>query len=249
MATILAIDTSTSACSVALSLQGSIQEDFRLSPQSHTQCLLPMIDQLLASHQISLTAVDAIALTTGPGSFTGLRIGLGIVQGLAFGADLPVIGESSLHVMSLSANRLLRPTAQTYLLPSFDARMQEVYWACYRCGTSATEAEFIVEDTVAAPKSMLEYARTLSAPLLAVGDGWTCLSGNGIDENGDIESSLNCLQVVADFYPHAYDVAALSQVAYQHGRMKSPAEVEPVYIRNEVSWKKRQKIRSQLSHP
>ena len=85
MARILAIDTSTIACSVAVSDHGVINEDYRLIPRSHTESILPMIDHALARHQFSLHQLDAIALTRGPGSFTGLRIGLGIVQGLAFG--------------------------------------------------------------------------------------------------------------------------------------------------------------------
>jgi tRNA threonylcarbamoyladenosine biosynthesis protein TsaB len=235
MATILAIDTSTHACSVALSMGGKTVEDFQVIPQSHTHCLLPMIDGLLAQHQISLTALDAIALTIGPGSFTGLRIGLGIVQGLAFGADKPVIAESSLAVMALGAKRLLQVPENTYLMPSFDARMQEVYWACYQCDASGNDVSIktVAEDAVASPQTLLAAAKQISGSVLGVGDGWNCLD----------KVSLNDLNVVSGFYPHAYDVAVLAQKAYAEKRLQSALEVQPVYIRNQVSWKKRQKIR------
>lgn len=232
MANILAIDTSTSACSVALSYSGNIQEDFRLVPQSHTQCLLPMVDQMLAGHQLSLRQLDAIALTTGPGSFTGLRIGLGVVQGLAFGADLPVISVSTLRIMFNSARRLLAPVSQQWIVPCLDARMQEVYWACFRNADDLPNIA-VVADSVMAPTLMISQLQALDGHLLGVGDGWACVPEN---ERQDF-------MVCPEFYPHAYDVAVLAQSELAAGNEQNAVSVQPVYIRNEVSWKKRQKIR------
>lgn len=232
MAKILAIDTSTSACSVALALGDDIYEQYRLEPQSHTQCLLPMIDDVLTTHQISLSNLDAIALTTGPGSFTGLRIGLGIVQGLAFGADIGVIGESSLQTLSVSARRLLGLSQGGVIFPCLDARMQEVYWGCYSGGELS---DVIVTDTVTAADQLLE-ACTKHAFGVGVGDGW-----RGIETDRYPQ-----WHVVSDFYPHAYDTAVLAQASLRAGRLQDPAKIQPVYIRNEVCWKKREKIRSSL---
>ena len=233
MAKILAIDTSTAACSVALAdSRDSIREDFRVVPQSHTQCLLPMIDNLLAEHQLTLTNLDAIALTLGPGSFTGLRIGLGIIQGLAFGADLPVIGTSSLRVMSSSAQRLLKPASNLLLLPSLDARMQEVYWACYQNNSNVDAVE---PDRVSSPDALTAYVEKIKQNGLGIGDGWSCLPTETVNAMK--------LQVVTDFYPHAYDVAVLALADFAINKGQNAAEVQPLYIRNEVSWKKRQRIR------
>jgi len=234
MANILAVDTSTHACSVALAMSGAITEDFRLIPQSHTQSLLPMIDQLLGGAGISLTNLDVIALTTGPGSFTGLRIGLGIVQGLAFGVDLPVIGESSLRVMAASARRLLTPT-QNILVPCFDARMQEVYWACYHNDETLIDSKSpaLIADKVSEPEKMVDELDLIKTPILGIGDGWH-----------SVTAKSSSIERVADFYPHAYDLALLAQTAYAAGRLSTAMDIQPTYIRNEVRWQKRQKIRN-----
>ena len=92
---ILAIDTSTDACSVALALDTRIEERFEIAAQGHTERVLPMVEALLAEAGLGLTQLDALAFCRGPGAFTGVRIATGVVQGLAFGADLPVVPLSS----------------------------------------------------------------------------------------------------------------------------------------------------------
>ena len=87
MNNILALDSSTDACSVALSINGVLSSRFEIATQSHTQRLLPMVDELLAGHKLSLADLDALAFGRGPGSFTGLRICKGVIQGLAYGAN------------------------------------------------------------------------------------------------------------------------------------------------------------------
>ncbi len=122
---ILAIDTATEACSVALWNNGEVQALFELCPREHTQRILPMVQQILASSGLSLQQLDALAFGRGPGSFTGVRIGIGIGQGLALGANLPMIGVSTLQTMAQGAFRL---TGATRVLAAIDARMGEVYW-------------------------------------------------------------------------------------------------------------------------
>src|SRR5690606_10081736 len=131
MTHILALDSATDACSVALYRDGEVTSLFELAAKSHTQRLLPMVDELLQSADCTLKDLDAIAFGRGPGSFTGLRICLGIVQGLAFGANLPVIPVSTLAAM---ASGFWREPAQYSALPlpllvALDARMDEIYWA------------------------------------------------------------------------------------------------------------------------
>ena len=129
MSVILAIETSTPACSVALTIDGVLLEDFRLAPRQHNDLILPMVDQLLTQANIHLKDLDAIAFGKGPGSFTGLRIAAGVVQGLAYGADLPVIGISTLEAMALEA---FQKYHKDYWLAALDARMGEVYIGGYK---------------------------------------------------------------------------------------------------------------------
>ena len=105
---ILAIDTATEACSVALLNDESTDALFELCPREHTQRILPMVQQVLANNQLNLNQLDALAFGRGPGSFTGVRIGIGIAQGLALGAELPMIGVSTLATMAQGAWRKRR---------------------------------------------------------------------------------------------------------------------------------------------
>ncbi|MGS9064036.1 tRNA (adenosine(37)-N6)-threonylcarbamoyltransferase complex dimerization subunit type 1 TsaB, partial [Salmonella enterica subsp. enterica serovar Infantis] len=89
-------DTATEACSVALWNNGPINAHFERCPREHTQRILPMVQEILAASGVSLTEIDALAFGRGPGSFTGVRIGIGFAQGLALGANLPMIGVSTL---------------------------------------------------------------------------------------------------------------------------------------------------------
>ena len=126
MKTILALDTATEACSVALLHQESISTLDELSPRTHTQRILPMIDELLTQANLTIKQVDLLAFGRGPGSFTGVRVGVGIAQGLALGAELPVIAVSNLLAMAESAYQQLGKTEVVALI---DARMNEVYFA------------------------------------------------------------------------------------------------------------------------
>src|SRR5690554_5279655 len=138
MTTILALDAATTACSVALCRGGVITRQFVSTPREHTRLLLPMVDELLSEAGISLAQVDALAFTAGPGSFTGLRIGFGVVQGLAFGADLPVIPVSTLAALALAGARKAQ-LGSGCILPALDARMGEIYWGLYRYQSGSVE--------------------------------------------------------------------------------------------------------------
>ncbi|VAW95489.1 tRNA threonylcarbamoyladenosine biosynthesis protein TsaB, partial [hydrothermal vent metagenome] len=88
---LLAIETATDACSAALSIDGELRERFEIAPRAHTERILPMIDELMAEADITISQVDAMAFGCGPGAFTGVRIAVGVTQGIAFAADLPVV--------------------------------------------------------------------------------------------------------------------------------------------------------------
>jgi tRNA threonylcarbamoyladenosine biosynthesis protein TsaB len=233
MTKILALDTATNACSVALNLDGQVHEDFVIAPQDHTRRLLPMVDRLLMQQGLFLRDLDAISFTHGPGSFTGLRICVGIVQGLAFGADLPVIGVSTLETMAVSAGRLLGLKSGTPVLPVLDARMGEAYWGLYRFQDESKRPQLLLPDQVSSPD---ELGAHFQEGLQVVGSGCPLLARDRMHALG--------ARYEEESYPHAYDLARIAQEYMAAGQTQSAMDASPVYIRNEVSWKKRQRIRS-----
>lgn len=237
MTKILAIDSSTPACSVALSVDGDVNEEFVLAAQEHTRRLLPMVDDLLTSHGVALTELDAIAFTQGPGSFTGLRIGVGVVQGLAFGANLPVIPISTLEVLAAGAQRMLSLPAESLIAPVLDARMGEVYGALYAAGTEAVDLRVVLEDSVMEPAALAAVLADLAAGERLY------LAGGGSELLRDACAKLD-VQFHEDIHVHALDVARLAEERLKAGNTVSAMDAVPVYVRNEVSWAKRKRIRS-----
>lgn len=130
---ILALETSTHACSVALQVADSLYSEHVVEPQVHTKIILPMVDSVLLQAGIELADLDYLAFGQGPGSFTGLRIAASVVQGLAFGADKPVVGISSLAAL---AQLGFAETGARHLVAQVDARMGELYWGEYVVNTA-----------------------------------------------------------------------------------------------------------------
>lgn len=240
MANILALDSSTDACSVALYRNGEVTSLFELAAKSHTQRLLPMVDELLQSANCTLAGIDAIAFGCGPGSFTGLRICLGIVQGLAFGSNLPVIPVSTLAAVaagywrqeSVACASLIREP----LLIALDARMDEVYWAIFESSEKYLEPALVGEESVMSPSLVAshEKVRALKKQFIAVGPGWHYTDLAAIKPD----------RVVMEAYPYAEDIARIAAEKFSRGEMIPVQQAEPVYLRNSVSWQKRQRIRS-----
>src|SRR5690554_6449592 len=129
MTTLLALDTATEACSVALLHNGQVFSRYAVIPRLHAQQILPMISEVLTEAGVNKSAIDAIAFGCGPGAFTGLRIAVGVVQGLAFALERPVLPVSNLATI---AQRAWREHGAAQVAAAIDARMDEVYWGCYR---------------------------------------------------------------------------------------------------------------------
>lgn len=226
-ARILALDTATEACSVAL-MNGQQQDArFEIAPRDHTQRILPLVNELLQAQQLTLSALDALAFGRGPGSFTGVRIGIGIAQGLALGAELPMIGISTLQTMAQGA---WRRQGATRVLAAIDARMGEVYWAEYQ---RDAQGHWLGEATesVLKPEAVLVRLQALSGDWTMVGTGWQAYpqlqQGHGL--------MLTTSEVLL---PAAEDMLPLALQAWEAGRTVAPDHAEPVYLRNEVTWKK-----------
>lgn len=232
MSLILALDTSTDACSVALNVDGVITSLFEVAAKSHTQRLLPMVDELLQSKGYCLADLDAIAFGRGPGSFTGLRICAGIVQGLAFGANLPVIPVSTLEAMALGFYRT-NPAGQLPVVVALDARMNEVYWAAFSRAGDRVVAE--TEEAVMAPELLVcqKYILDLQGEFIGVGPGW----------HYPATQSLDAKALFLDRHPHAADMALIAATKFASGQVVSALDAQPVYLRDSVSWQKRQRIR------
>lgn len=231
MTKILALDASTDACSVALYIDGIATHIFELAAKSHTQRLLPMVDEILRAANCSLHDLDAIAYARGPGSFTGLRICMGIVQGLAFGANLPVIPISTLHAMAqgfLADN----PNTSLPLLVALDARMDEIYWGLFDAKTkpAALSDEFVMKPVDVCEQDVITR---LAQQFIAVGPGW---------HYADLQKIIPA-QLIQNVHPNAKDVLTLAVDAFQNGQAISILDAQPVYLRDSVSWKKRERIR------
>ncbi len=225
MPKILALDTSGEACSVAIYGDGLCREEFALAPREHTRKILPMVDSILASNNLTLADIDGIAFGRGPGSFTGLRITAGVVQGLAFGANLPVVPISSLAALAYGWVQQQQSAIDTPVCVAFDARMGEVYFGAYQVSTD--DCQLLGQEVVSAPHSVsVNFAST---QIIALGSGWN-LEGLLADKH--------CLHTDADSQVHALAIAQLAQTQFMQGNVVSAEQALPVYLRNEVSWKK-----------
>ncbi|NHB95642.1 tRNA (adenosine(37)-N6)-threonylcarbamoyltransferase complex dimerization subunit type 1 TsaB [Photorhabdus stackebrandtii] len=223
---ILAIDTATEACSVALWNDGAVLAQFEISPREHTQRILPMVQSVLVESGLSLQQLDALAFGRGPGSFTGVRIGVGIAQGLALGADLPVIGVSTLNTMAQGVFRL---TGATQVLTAIDARMGEVYWGQY---TRDQKGEWQGSGTEAVLKP-----EQVQALMVSLNGGWG-IAGTGWQAYPQLMTSHLTLTDSGITLPHAEDMLPLAVQMWQNGEMTAVEQAEPIYLRNEVTWKK-----------
>lgn len=219
---LLAIDTSTDACSAALLLDGELSSRFRVAPRKHAEILLPMLDELLAEAGISLTQLDVLAMGCGPGAFTGLRVAAGVVQGLAYAADLPVVRISTLTAL---AQRGWREFGVDKVLCGFDARLQEVYWsACV-----LTDQGIMVptdEERVCRPD---EVPQPRGGIWLGLGSAWQTYQAPLSKR-----LSLYCHHWHGDCHPDAKDIATLGLHAYQEGLSVTADQVLPVYLRNNI---------------
>ena len=209
---LLAMDTVTERCSVALLVDDQCLARVEISANRHASLILPMVESLLAEGGLSLNGLDAVAFDRGPGSFTGLRIGAGVAQGLAFGASLPVIGVSSLEALAAACDH-------DRVLAALDARMGQVYWAVVARG----DARF--DERLDRPADV----RVTGQVGHGVGSGWDAY-GDLLSRAGDrglIEHTPGC-------FPEAEQVARLAATRVANAPT-DPASAVPVYVRERVT--------------
>ncbi|MDH5471239.1 MAG: tRNA (adenosine(37)-N6)-threonylcarbamoyltransferase complex dimerization subunit type 1 TsaB [Gammaproteobacteria bacterium] len=222
---LLALDTSTEACSAALYIDGEIEQRFEMAPREHTQLILPMIDDLLSAADIKIKQLDALAFGRGPGSFTGVRIATGIVQGMAFGADLPVIPVSTLASIAQS---VYDDHHHTSVLAAIDARMGEVYWGQFRINQQGIMV-LVGEEMVIKPD---QVSSLLEDEWAGAGSAWAVYENL---LNRSLVQPVN--HYYADYYPQSGSIAKLAVYDFEQGVRLSADQAIPLYLRNDVAKK------------
>ena len=216
---LLAFETATEACSVALWIDGEVRERFEIAPRRHAELALPWADALLADAGIAKSQLDAIAVGRGPGAFTGVRLAVAIAQGIALALDRPVVPVSTLAALAMQSDG-------ERVLAAIDARMGEIY-----LGQFARDAEGLV---VPLREERLVRPDVVGFPTDA---GWIGIGTGFAAEQGALVRALGqrLLRYEADALPHASDVARLAARAFAKGEAVAPERLEPAYLRDQVA--------------
>lgn len=221
---ILALDTATENCSAALWMDGRVSQREVEAERGHAELILGMVDELLRESATRLADLDAIAFGRGPGSFTGVRLAASVTQGLAFGAGIPVVAVSDLRAVA-------QRVAARHVLVCNDARMQEVYWACFELGPDGLMLP-AGDERVSKPSEVHlppQWAGQGSIEVIGVGRGfaaYTSLRETLTDQLTNIDATL---------LPRASEVASLAVADVRAGRVQPPDEAVPIYIRDDVA--------------
>ena len=219
---ILAIETATEACSAALDINDSCSHRFEIAPRRHTELILPMIDELLREADIQISDLDAIAFGQGPGAFTGVRIAVGVIQGLAFAHNIPVI-----PVSTLAALAQLFAKEHNYVASAIDARMQEIYWGLYKKNDLGL-MQLITEEKVCSPDDIPTPSEG-EGEWFGAGTGW-----NSYSETLQSRFNSKLAGFNGDILPTAEAIMELAKPAYLAGDVLPVEEAVPVYLRNKV---------------
>jgi tRNA threonylcarbamoyladenosine biosynthesis protein TsaB len=222
---LLAIETATEACSAALLIDGETELRYQVKPRGHSELVLGMMDDLLAEAGLKSSQLDALAFGRGPGSFTGVRIATGVAQGVAFAADLPVVPVSTLAAL---AQRAYRERGERCLLPAYDARMGELYWAAYQVDDQGL-VEMVIDEAVATAESV---RLPEEGKWYGVGSGWAA-EGDHLQQRMNGRVSGFDQQMLCS----AWEIALLAEADFMQGLTVSPELALPVYLRNQVAKK------------
>lgn len=224
MQSILAIETSTDACSVAISTHTGIFSQLVVEPQAHAKLLLDMVNAVLVEADMQLSDMTALAFGMGPGSFTGVRIAASVIQGLAVGVQKRVIGISSLRAL---AQQAIKQNPDTDVVAIIDARMQEIYYGVYKANAFGV-AQTIIADGLQKPYELILDPKI---KYLAVGTGVKTYANILQTNNPNLIINLSIQ------YPRAEEVAQLALAELATDNTLLPEEAIPTYIRDDVAQK------------
>lgn len=230
---IVVLDTATEACSVAVNYNGTTTGHYTVSPQQQSVNILPMLQAVLDETGMDKTKIEGIGFGHGPGSFTGVRIAMGMTQGLALGLDIPVVGVSTLAAMAQEAFTQ-SPGLET-VYAAIDARMDEVYFAQYRLveglvvlqGTEQVVAPEIALAQMADDANQIKQQMSDGSVAL-VGTGWEAYSALAVLLSSPVEITL----------PNARYMIPLVQAAFAQNKGQAVEDAQPQYVRDTVTWKK-----------
>src|SRR5690606_4434990 len=213
---LLAFETATEGCSVAVLVDGDVRERFEVAPRRHAELALPWADALLAEAGVAKSQLDAIAVGRGPGAFTGVRLAIAIVQGIALALDRPVVPVSTLAALAAGAAENAPPR----ILAAIDARMGEVYSAAFERRDGGLAA--LSKEGVCAPDAVV---------LPRGDDRWQGVGTGFAAGEGALQAHLGprLAGIDAAALPHAADVARLAAAAFERGEALPPERVEPAY--------------------
>lgn len=218
MSCILNIETSTSVCSVALSAGGEVVfEKASFDGPSHAALLGVFVEEALAILKAKGKKLDAVAVSSGPGSYTGLRIGVSVAKGLCFGFGIPLIGIPTLEILTATVIKERPEATGEIYCAMLDARRMEVYAAIYDAGLNTlrvTSADIVDADTYA----------------LYLEKGKVCFFGNGADKCKPAITSPNAL-FIDDIHPLAVNMVPLAEQAFAAGQFENVAYFEPFYLK------------------
>jgi tRNA threonylcarbamoyladenosine biosynthesis protein TsaB len=229
---LLAVDTATEACSAALFLDGEVIESFKRAPKEHTQLILPMIDALMSEAGLKPKELDGLAFGRGPGSFTGVRIATGVIQGIAFGLDLPVVPVSSLAAIAQDyfdrEAQIQNGVLSTNLaFTAMDARMGEIFWGVYQRDLQGFAALLGRESVT--PAELVEFPQLTG---VGVGSGWGVYKETLMSRLAELVSHCE-----VDYLPRAGVVARLGAYGFEQGLAVAVEKAMPVYLRDKVAKK------------
>ena len=223
---LLALDTATEACSAALLLGETLLTRYEEPKRGHAELILPMVDDLLAEAGIGLRALDCLAVGRGPGAFTGVRIAVSVAQGLAFGADRPIVPISDLAAL---AQRAVQTQRAKRVLACLDARLGEVYWAAFETGADGLVTP-LSEERVGPPGSLAVPAG--GDEWFGVGTGWAAHAGLA----GQLaEKGVPLAGTDGALLPRAHEIARLAVRDFRAGLAVPPEQALPVYVRDSVA--------------
>lgn len=221
---ILALDTATENCSAALLSEAGCAVRERLLERGHAASILAMIDEVLTEAGASLAELTAIAFGRGPGSFTGVRLAASVTQGLSFGAGVPVVAVSELRAVAQRV--LLEESAAQRVLVCNDARMREVYWACFE-RSAAGLAELKGSEQAGTPgRVVLPAEWRPDVPVWGTGTGFAAYPA--------LAAAIKGLRVLHGLHPRAAEIALLAVPEVRAGRLLQAGEAFPVYLREDV---------------
>jgi tRNA threonylcarbamoyladenosine biosynthesis protein TsaB len=219
---ILALETSTEWCSVAVGDGTCWHRRDERAGHAHSERLLPMTDAALAEAGWSLRGLDGIAFGAGPGSFTGIRIGCGVAQGLALGADLPVVPVPTLQAI---AHEAFRARGWTRVIACLDARMREVYVAAYARGDDGWRE--VRAPTVGPPGAVDRPASPADADWAGAGNGFAAYPA--------LATRLALTRTADDAHPTALAIGELALPRLAAGDAVAAADALPVYVRHRIA--------------